>query len=52
MINFIQNYPNIPSAGLDTVTFTLPKNLPSGQYLVRAESIALHLASTYGGSTF
>lgn len=31
------------------VTFTVPKSLPSGQYLVRLESIALHAASTFAG---
>ena len=31
-------------------TFPLPKSLPSGQYLVRVEQIALHVASTYGGA--
>ena len=34
---------------IQTVTFTVPKNLPSGQYLVRIEQIALHVASTFGG---
>lgn len=29
--------------------FTLPEALPSGQYLVRIEQIALHVASTFGG---
>ncbi|KAG8908001.1 DNA repair protein rad2 [Tulasnella sp. 403] len=33
-----------------TFTFTIPKSLPSGQYLVRIEQIALHVASTYGGA--
>ncbi|KAI3605219.1 glycoside hydrolase family 61 protein [Moniliophthora roreri] len=34
------------------ITFTIPKNLPSGQYLVRIEHIALHSASSYGGAQF
>ncbi|GJE85227.1 glycoside hydrolase family 61 protein [Phanerochaete sordida] len=34
------------------VTFTIPKSLPSGQYLLRVEQIALHVASTYGGAQF
>ena len=33
-------------------TFPLPKSLPSGQYLVRVEQIALHVASSYGGAQF
>ena len=41
-----------PAEGVPGVTFTLPKNLPSGQYLVRMEAIALHVASTYGGAQF
>jgi len=32
--------------------FTIPKNLPSGQYLLRGEQIALHVASTFGGAQF
>ncbi|KIJ33918.1 lytic polysaccharide monooxygenase [Sphaerobolus stellatus SS14] len=39
-----------PAQNLATVTFTVPNNLPSGQYLVRMEAIALHTASTYGGA--
>jgi len=38
------------SAGKHSVT--LPKSLPAGQYLVRAEIIALHTASTYPGAQF
>nr|4B5Q_A Chain A, GLYCOSIDE HYDROLASE FAMILY 61 PROTEIN D [Phanerodontia chrysosporium]4B5Q_B Chain B, GLYCOSIDE HYDROLASE FAMILY 61 PROTEIN D [Phanerodontia chrysosporium] len=34
------------------VTFTIPKSLPSGQYLLRIEQIALHVASSYGGAQF
>jgi hypothetical protein len=34
------------------VSFTVPKNLPSGEYLVRVESIALHLAQNPGGAQF
>ncbi|KAL7269268.1 hypothetical protein RUND412_008075 [Rhizina undulata] len=33
-------------------TFTIPSSLPSGQYLVRIEHIALHSASTFGGAQF
>lgn len=35
-----------------SVSFTIPKNLPSGQYLVRMEAIALHSASTFQGAQF
>ncbi|KIJ36537.1 lytic polysaccharide monooxygenase [Sphaerobolus stellatus SS14] len=35
-----------------TFTFTIPKNLPSGPYLIRGEQIALHVASTFGGAQF
>lgn len=31
---------------------TIPKNIPSGQYLIRAEIIALHLADKRGGVEF
>ncbi|PIL24712.1 hypothetical protein GSI_12598 [Ganoderma sinense ZZ0214-1] len=41
-----------PAEGVPGVTFTLPKALPSGQYLVRMEAIALHVAQTYGGAQF
>ncbi|KAF8888544.1 endoglucanase II [Infundibulicybe gibba] len=41
-----------PAQNLPGVTFTVPKNLPSGQYLVRVEAIALHSASTFGGAQF
>ncbi|KAF8190510.1 glycosyl hydrolase family 61-domain-containing protein [Pholiota molesta] len=33
-------------------SFALPKSLPSGQYLVRLEQIAIHAASTFGGAQF
>ncbi len=32
------------------VNFTIPKSLPSGQYLLRLEQIALHVAGTYQGA--
>ncbi len=35
-----------------TVTFTVPKTVPSGNYLVRVESIALHQADNPGGAQF
>jgi hypothetical protein len=34
------------------ITFTIPKSLPSGDYLIRVEDIALHVASTFGGAQF
>ncbi|KIJ56178.1 lytic polysaccharide monooxygenase [Sphaerobolus stellatus SS14] len=40
------------SENIQQFTFTIPKSLPSGQYLVRAEQIALHVASTYQGAQF
>jgi len=41
-----------PAQNLPGVSFTIPKNLPTGQYLVRIEAIALHVASTFGGAQF
>ncbi|KAI9070003.1 lytic polysaccharide monooxygenase, partial [Trametes sanguinea] len=36
----------------DSYTVTLPKDLPPGDYLIRHEIIALHLAVTMGGAEF
>lgn len=41
-----------PAENLPGVSFTVPRNLPSGDYLVRMEAIALHAASTFGGAQF
>ncbi|KIP02420.1 glycoside hydrolase family 61 protein [Phlebiopsis gigantea 11061_1 CR5-6] len=41
-----------PSENLQSFTFAIPKSLPSGQYLIRVEHIALHAASTYQGAQF
>ncbi|KAI0656931.1 glycoside hydrolase [Cubamyces menziesii] len=41
-----------PSTSISEITFTIPKSLPSGQYLVRGEQIALHVASSVGGAQF
>ncbi|KDQ52696.1 glycoside hydrolase family 61 protein [Jaapia argillacea MUCL 33604] len=41
-----------PAEGQSTVNFAIPKNLPSGQYLVRVENIAIHAASAHGGAQF
>ncbi|KAH8146235.1 uncharacterized protein LAJ45_09677 [Morchella importuna] len=35
-----------------TFTFTVPKSLPNGEYLVRIEHIAIHGASSFGGAQF
>lgn len=43
---------SFPGQNVPGVTFTLPQSLPSGQYLVRIEQIALHVAQTYGGAQF
>jgi len=41
-----------PAEGVPGVSFTLPEALPTGEYLVRMEAIALHVAETYGGAQF
>ncbi|EAU89754.1 endoglucanase II [Coprinopsis cinerea okayama7 len=41
-----------PSEGGSRVEFDLPRSLPSGEYLVRIENIALHGASGFGGAQF
>ncbi|KAF8310074.1 hypothetical protein DL93DRAFT_2099611 [Clavulina sp. PMI_390] len=41
-----------PDETATSVTFTIPKALPSGNYLIRVEQIALHVASSYGGAQF
>ena len=43
---------SFPAENLAGVSFPLPKSLPSGQYLVRMEAIALHVASSFGGAQF
>ncbi|KAF8310077.1 glycoside hydrolase family 61 protein [Clavulina sp. PMI_390] len=43
---------NFPSETATSVTFTIPKALPSGNYLIRVEQIALHVASSFGGAQF
>ncbi|KAJ3575871.1 hypothetical protein NP233_g815 [Leucocoprinus birnbaumii] len=40
------------SENIQQFTFTIPKNVPSGQYLIRGEQIALHVASSVGGAQF
>lgn len=39
-------------ANAGNVSMTIPSCIPSGQYLLRAELIALHSASTYPGAQF
>ncbi|KAJ7612341.1 glycoside hydrolase [Mycena polygramma] len=41
-----------PATGMTQVTFPIPSETPSGQYLVRIEHIALHVASSFGGAQF
>ncbi|KAH8588447.1 cellulose-growth-specific protein [Bisporella sp. PMI_857] len=44
--------PFVNNVGITNFTFTLPTNLPPGQYLMRAEGLALHSAGEYGGAQF
>ncbi|KAF2636134.1 glycoside hydrolase family 61 protein-like protein [Massarina eburnea CBS 473.64] len=39
-----------PAYKKTSVEFTVPKNVPSGKYLIRVESIALHQAQSVGGA--
>ncbi|KAJ7240506.1 glycoside hydrolase family 61 protein [Mycena rebaudengoi] len=39
-----------PANNIPSVSFTIPKSLPTGQYLVRMESLALHSATTFQGA--
>jgi len=39
-----KNYPTYPATAMSSVTFTIPKNVPTGEYLVRIEHIAIHVA--------
>ncbi|KAJ6627625.1 glycosyl hydrolase family 61-domain-containing protein [Mycena sp. CBHHK59/15] len=41
-----------PSTGMTEVNFQIPAQTPSGQYLVRVEHIALHVASSFAGAQF
>ncbi|KAJ7598794.1 glycoside hydrolase family 61 protein [Mycena floridula] len=41
-----------PAQNIPSVSFKIPSSLPSGQYLVRMEAIALHAASTFQGAQF
>lgn len=44
--------PDMNIAVKKNATFTVPKSLPGGNYLVRVESIALHQAQSPGGAQF
>ncbi|KAI1255665.1 hypothetical protein MGN70_002780 [Eutypa lata] len=39
-----------PAYNKKSVEFTIPKNVPTGNYLIRVESIALHQAQSVGGA--
>ena len=41
-----------PAENIQEFSFQLPRSLPSGQYLVRTEQIALHSASGFQGAQF
>ncbi|KEP50726.1 glycoside hydrolase family 61 protein [Rhizoctonia solani 123E] len=41
-----------PTDGMTNVTFPIPTSVPSGEYLVRIEHIALHLALNYQKAEF
>ncbi|KDR74690.1 hypothetical protein GALMADRAFT_227128 [Galerina marginata CBS 339.88] len=41
-----------PSQNLTSVSFAIPSELPSGQYLLRIEAIALHVAQSFAGAQF
>ncbi|KAH7327662.1 glycoside hydrolase family 61 protein [Rhizoctonia solani] len=43
---------DVMNAACGKVTFKIPSSIPAGQYLVRAEVIALHVASSAGGAQF
>ncbi|WYZ33982.1 hypothetical protein EsH8_I_000258 [Colletotrichum jinshuiense] len=42
----------VNNAGIHNFTFTLPKEVPTGEYLMRAEHVGLHGAGTVGGAQF
>ncbi|CAG7846720.1 Probable endo-beta-1,4-glucanase D Short=Endoglucanase D; AltName: Full=Carboxymethylcellulase D; AltName: Full=Cellulase D; Flags: Precursor [Serendipita indica DSM 11827] len=43
---------NWPSSGKTSVSVTIPRSVPSGEYILRVEHIALHSASSTGGAQF
>ncbi|OLN96070.1 putative endo-beta-1,4-glucanase D 8 [Colletotrichum chlorophyti] len=42
----------INNAGIHNFTFTIPKEVPTGEYLLRAEHVGLHGAGSKGGAQF
>lgn len=40
------------SRGIHNFTFTLPAQTPPGEYLLRAEHLAIHAAGSFGGAQF
>lgn len=42
----------INNQGIHNFTFTLPEQLPAGNYLMRAEHVGLHGAGSFGGAQF
>ncbi|KAL2865021.1 lytic polysaccharide monooxygenase auxiliary activity family 9 protein [Aspergillus lucknowensis] len=44
--------PFYDNVGIKNFTFTLPADLPPGEYLMRGEGIALHGAGEFGGAQF
>ncbi|ROT37404.1 cellulose-growth-specific protein [Sodiomyces alkalinus F11] len=44
------SFPN--NVGIRNFTFTLPPQTPPGEYLVRAEHLAIHGAGSFGGAQF
>ncbi|KAI0126700.1 glycosyl hydrolase family 61-domain-containing protein [Xylariales sp. AK1849] len=45
------SYPS-GTSGLTNFTLDIPTDLPAGDYLMRAEHVALHAASTFGGAQY
>ncbi|KAF8606701.1 hypothetical protein BDV93DRAFT_553183 [Ceratobasidium sp. AG-I] len=43
---------DVMNANCGKVTFTIPSDIAPGQYLIRAEVIALHVAGSVGGAQF
>jgi len=43
---------DFPIINVDTVAVPIPKSIPNGQYLIRFEQIALHLAGTVNAAQF
>ena len=52
MFEFFAMLTLVSEIGDTTVTFTIPAETPSGDYLIRVEQIGLHVAETEGGAQF